>query len=278
MTQEGSAVDIVDHLTTSVSLPGKRLILVCGLCLLTAFDFSAQEKPKARRQFAVTAIKSNHSGLRRLQAYDYSPGGRFSATNATLVDMIVSAYPTRRIQMQGGPDWIDSERFDVIAKADPDDGEVKSDQWAQMVQVFLEDRFKLRFHTETREMEVLALVAGKTAPKLEASKDDEKTAFIPGERGQIIFQKMPIAGLVNTMANILHTPVVDRTGLTGFFNFKLDPNQFAVQDGTDGTASQDSRGDLIITAVREQLGFRLEKQRASLEITIIDHAERPGEN
>jgi uncharacterized protein (TIGR03435 family) len=251
---------------------------VIALCLLCGLPFSAQQQPKARRQFAVASIKPNQSGKRALQGYAYSPGGRFEATNATLVDMIVRVYPTRRIQMQGGPDWIDSARFDVIAKADPDDGEVAAEQWRLMVQVLLEDRFKLRFHTETREMPVLALVAGKTGPKLQPAKEGEETALLPGERGQMNFRKMSISGLVNTMSNILGTPVVDRTGLNGFFDFTLDPNQFAAQKSTGDPDGNPSFGELLVEAVREQLGLRLEKQKAALEITIIDRAEKPSEN
>jgi uncharacterized protein (TIGR03435 family) len=94
----------------------------------------------------------------------------------------------------------------------------------------------------------------------------------------MIFRKMSIVGLVNTMANILHTPVVDRTALSGFYDFTLDPNQFAAPDDGDGTVRKDSFGDLMVTAVREQLGLHLEKQRDTLKITVIDHAERPKED
>ena len=93
----------------------------------------------------------------------------------------------------------------------------------------------------------------------------------------MIFTRMPIVGLVNTMANILHTPVVDRTGLTGFYDFTLDPNRFA-SAAADPSAPKDNFGDLFVSAVREQLGLTLEKQRDKLTITVIDHAERPREN
>ena len=273
----GLAMEVVDRLMKLISSPTKRMLPAIGLCLLTAHHFPAQERPEGRRQFGVASIKPNHSGVQKMQKYEYGRGGRFTATNATLVDMIVSVYPTRRIQMHGGPDWIDSVRFDVIAKADPDEGQVKPEQWPQMVQVLLEDRFNLRFHTETREAQVLALVMGKTTPKLEKPKADEKTELIL-ERGQFIFRNMPFVALVNTMSNILHTPVVDRTGITDYLDFTVDPTQVAVQDGPDGPASKQSLGDRFVVAVREQLGFRVEKQRAQLVFTIIDHAEKPTEN
>jgi uncharacterized protein (TIGR03435 family) len=179
--------------------------------------------------------------------------------------------------MQGGPAWIDSERFDIVAKADMDQGEIKPGQWALMIQALLEDRFKLAFHKETKEMQVYALVVGKNPPKIQPSKEGGETVFTPGPRGQMIFQKMPVVGLVNTLANILHTPVVDQTGLTGFFDFTLDPMQFATQPSPDNPVRPDYV-ELIFTAVQEQLGFRLEKKKAPVELTIIDRAERPTEN
>jgi uncharacterized protein (TIGR03435 family) len=236
------------------------------------------QPPTTPRTFEVASIKPNNSGLPRVQGNPlaYLPGGRFTATNATLVDVIVRVYPTRRIQMHGGPDWIDSERFDIVAKADASEGEVKDEQWAPMVQALLEDRFKLKMHRETKEMPVYALVAGKSPPKIKASKEGEPTTVAPGDGGQLNFQGMPIPGLVNTLANILHEPVVNGTSIEGRFDFTLDPMQFASTGGTSGGA--DSYADLVLRAVQEQLGFKLEKRKAPLEITMIDRAEKPSAN
>jgi len=135
-------------------------------------------------------------------------------------------------------------------------------------------------HTETKEDTVYALVVGKDPPKLAASKPGAVVTLIPGERGRMTFQNTPIIGLVNTLANILHTQVVDGTGITGSFDFTLDPIQFATTDASGSSVpnAANNFGDLVVTAVREQLGFTLEKRKGSLEITIIDHAEKPTEN
>ena len=252
--------------------------LAAALCLWAWFVLCAQDAKPPRRHFEVASVKPNLSGKRALQSYAYSPGGGLSAINATLVDMIVRVYPTRRIQMRGGPEWIDSERFDVFAKADAGEGEIKPGQWQEMVQTLLEDRFQLRFHTEMHEMQVLALLPGKSAAKLDAPREGEQTALTPGEHGQMMFHRMNMQGLVNTMSNILQTPVVDRTGLAGYYDFTLDPNQFAAADSADGLARRDDFGQLVTAAVEKQLGFRLEKQKAPLEITVIDRAEKPTEN
>ena len=133
--------------------------------------------------------------------------------------------------MHGGPDWLDVERFDIIAKADEADGEIKPEDRNAMVQTLLEDRFKLQLSSS-------------------------------------------IIGLVNLMANILQTPVVDGTGIKGLYDFSLEPMRFALPP-SDRTGDGFDRAQAVVMAVQEQLGLKLEKRRANLDITIIDRAERP---
>jgi uncharacterized protein (TIGR03435 family) len=256
------------------------LIAAVGIGPVTRAQAQA---PPAHREFEVASIRPNNSGPPKVftDRFTYSPNGRYTATNVTLVDIIVSGvYSTRRIQMRGGPDWIDSDRFDIVAKADVTQGDLKREQWNLMIQALLEDRFKLVLHRETKEMPVYALVAGKNPPKLQESKEGEQTTMVPGDRGRMDFQRMPVVALVNTLANILHEPVVDATGITGYFDFTLDPAQFATNGGNDGPQPRvaESFADLVLTAVQEQLGFKLEKRKAPLEITIIDRAEKPSDN
>jgi len=244
-----------------------------------AVALSQVPTPAVRRVFEVASIKPNRSAPQRgvqTNPFEFTPGGRFTATNVTLVDIIVMGYQTRRIQMQGGPDWIDSERFDIVAKADVADGEVKAGQWSQMLQALLEERFKLAFHRETKEMSVLALV-GKLPSAFQESKEGQ-TAFLPGEHGRMTFRHMQIAGLVNTVANVLRTPVIDGTGIKGFYDFALDPMQLADTGSGASSGAAPSYANLLETALLEQLGFKLENRKAPLEIMVIDHASRPTEN
>jgi uncharacterized protein (TIGR03435 family) len=248
------------------------LLIIAGIGVMLA-------QSPARREFEVASIRPNNSGPPKMyiNPFAFAPGGRFTATNVTLVDIIVMSYQTRRVQMQGGPAWMDSDRFDIVAKADMEQGEIQKGQWPLMVQALLEDRFKLALHKEMKEAQVYALVAGKSPPKLQPSKEGGETVFTPGPRGQMNFHKMPLVGLVNTIANILHTPVVDQTGITGFFDFTLDPMQFATPPSPDNPVRPDF-SELILMAVQEQLGFKFEKKKAPIEFTIIDHAEKPTEN
>lgn len=254
-----------------------RTVLIAVASAAVVFGQAQTVAP--RRVFEVASVKANKSGPPSgtwTSPIAFLPGGRFTAINVTLVDVITQVYITRRIQMQGGPDWIDSERFDIVAKADAADGEVSQAQRLQMVQALLEDRFKLVCHRETKDMPVLALV-GKLPAAFQESKEGEP-ASVPGDRGKFTFRHWPITGLVNLTSNLLHTPVVDGTGIRGYYDFSLDPMQFADTGagGTPGPAP--SYADLFETALREQLGLRLEKRKAPLEIMVIDHASRPTQN
>ena len=248
--------------------------IVFGLMSAMAVLPAASQTPAQKPSFELASVKPNKSAQPRVAVpVAFLPGGRFTAKNASLVDVIVQVYPTRRIQMQGGPDWIDSETFDIVAKAyDPD--AVGRDQMRQMVQALLEDRFQLRLHVEKKEMSIYALVVGKDPPKLQEPKEGEATGVVRGERGQMTFTRMSIVGLVNTMANIVRTSVEDSTGLKGFYDFTLDPFQFSNGVPRDNYEF----GNAVLSAVQEQLGFKIEKRKELLDITVIDHAERPSEN
>jgi uncharacterized protein (TIGR03435 family) len=253
----------------------KRAMAISGAAIV-CIAASAQTPAPAHRKFQIVSIKKNISGAPRVYVnpFAFQPGGRFVATNVTLAELIVVAYATPRVQMEGGPEWIDSERFNIAAMANETEVEVPSEQLVSMVQSLLEDRFKLMLHRETEERTVYALIPAKIPPTLQPAKDGEQTAMVQGARGQLNFQKMPMAGLVTTLANIFHTPVVDGTGLTGFFDFTLDPMKFS--SVVQGAAA--IYPNLVVTALREQLGLKLEKRKAPLVITIVDHAEDPIDN
>jgi uncharacterized protein (TIGR03435 family) len=250
------------------------LQILIGLSLMSFARAEVQTpaEAKSRRQFEVASIKPNASGPSIVQTNPLSwVGGRFTATNATLVDVIVRVYPTRRIQMRGGPDWIDADRFDIVAKADDAEGEVKPEQRSGMVQALLEDRFGLKIHVESKEVDVLALVPDKGGPKLQASSEGTLPSFV-FSGGQLIFTATPVVGLVNTLANFLQTPVVDGTNIPGLFDFRLDPTRFVQPQPANSDRFQP-----IVDALQEQLGLKLQRRKAQLDITFIDRALKPAQ-
>ena len=261
-------------------------------------------------QFDAASIKVSKTGdqgtyLRR------QPGGLYRATNATLRNLIASAYlnefPPKGELIFGGPGWIDSEHFEIEARAEGNPGR---EQMQLMVQSLLEDRFKLVLHHETRQLPIYALMQakpGKTGPQLTVHSGDAKcTEAAPGKPlsppapGGTMpaycggFFMAPASGalretgnkitmgmLVQFLGQSVDRTMVDRTGLNGVFDFNLE---FAPELGPGsqigGTASapDPSAPPSIFTALQEQLGLKLEPQTGPVDVLVIDHVEEPSPN
>ena len=259
--------------------------------------------------FDVASIKPvTPAGDGRIQVgIQMQPGGGLRATNVTLKFLLTFAYNVRDFQISGGPGWLNSELFDLMAKserssdtqsipADPremtdDQRKTSQEQTRQKLQALLADRFQLKFHRETKEQPVYALVVGKNGPKIQPS--DDKSGNGPRGlrmgRGQLIGNSAPLELMANALSNQLGRPVLDHTGLAGRYDFKLewtpDPAQgggpFAglppPPPGVNGPPPPDPNGPSIFTAIQE-LGLRLESQKAPVEILVIDSVEKPSEN
>ena len=126
-------------------------------------------------------------------------------------------------------------------------------------------------HVEQKEVNGLALVAGKKPPRLDPPKDGEETRSTVDEKGRLVFTRMRMAGLANVLTGRLQVPVSDHTGVTAPFDFTLDPNKYLSETPVQSYA------DRIREAV-EDLGLRFEPDKAVQYTLVIDRAERPGEN
>jgi uncharacterized protein (TIGR03435 family) len=264
------------------------------------------QAPAARAEFEVASIKPNTSGNNLIMVRP-PVGGRFTATNARLKMLIGLAYKVQNFEISGGPAWIDTEGYDVTAKAA--DSTIGIDQLRPMLQTLLEDRFKLAVHRETKEVPVYALLAGKNGPKLPEAKESGCVPFEPNKPppppapGQ--FPPTPCGGffmgpnhleggkvgmtqLAGALSNILGRPVIDKTGFTGTFDVKLDFSPegtafggrggFGPPPGGPGDAPNADAPPSIFTVIQEQLGLKLESQKGPGEVLVVDHAEKPSEN
>jgi uncharacterized protein (TIGR03435 family) len=247
------------------------LLVIAALPAISQVQSAAA--PDAPVRFEVSSVKPSKPGAEAQDMRIAFNAGRFTAVNVTLKQLL-AAVAGFSGQVQGGPGWADSERFDIVAKLD---GDVPPGERNGMVLVLLEDRFKLVVHREVKEAPGLALAVGKKLPNLDSSKEGEVTAIRQGDHGQVVFESVTTWRLTNYLSQMFHTTVVDRTGIKGNFNFTLDPYSFAAEPSAQGAAARESYGDLVRTAV-EQIGFKVESQKVTLNITVIDHAERPGEN
>lgn len=214
-----------------------------------------------------------------------SPGGlRYLASNITLYSLITEAYQVRFDMVEGGPDWIRRDFFDVQAKAErPSSGA----ELRAMLQNLLADRFKLRLHRDTRQLPVYDLAVDKNGPKLTLSA--ATVAGVPSidqpleesHRVKMAAKSVPMKYLAWRLQGFVDRPIIDKTGLTGEFDFDLafveavDP---AVAERAAANGRQIDSHPTIFEAVRRQLGLRLESGRGPVEFVVIDHAEKPSGN
>jgi uncharacterized protein (TIGR03435 family) len=252
--------------------------------------------------FDVVSVKPNKSdsGMTRIM---FKPDG-YSASNASLKMLVQGAYGIREELISGAPSWADSARFDIDAKVAGSDVDtlknLSQEQRRSTLQPLLADRFKLKAHTETKQLPVYELVIAKGGFKLkEAAPGDAYTNGIKGPdgvargglirtgRGQLTAQAVPMTSLANILSQQLHRTVLDKTGLTGKYDLELNwtPDQgsdpmFKGSDGSPqrGDAAPDSSGPSIFTALQEQLGLRLQSAKGPVETIVIDHVEMPSEN
>jgi uncharacterized protein (TIGR03435 family) len=211
--------------------------------------------------FEVASVKENKVGGRG--GYDRSTPGRFTARNAVLRNIIMSAFEIeQKPELIGGPKWIESGRFDIEAKAP---GEADKPEIHRMLQTLLVERFKLVAHREKREMAVYFLVAAKNGPKLH---DRKKVTGLPPNDPEIrrlgVLGK--IAGLTHMLSHMLERPVIDKTGITESYDWTLKLRRDDVPEAA------------VFGALEEQLGLKLEAARAAVDVVVIDHIERPTAN
>ena len=248
-----------------------------------------------RQSFEVASVKPNKSG-ETTSFLQGRPGGNFAVGNMTLRGLIMFAYGIQGFQLVGAPDWVATERFDITAKAAADVPPTPIGQTspeALMLRSLLEDRFRLSAHRETRDLPIYALVLARAdrrlGPRLRQTTSDYCARLLAGagKAGDTpIPPGGPVCGMrpggtrneitagaipMNEFARFLNVnvgrTVVDRTGLTGVWDFDLKwspPN----------APNPDPDRPSIFTALQEQLGLRLDATTGPVEVLVIDRVER----
>jgi uncharacterized protein (TIGR03435 family) len=282
-------------------MPSVRAFLLLGVCIamLNAPCAQAQSQTTASTaptasptttvtpatvaplEFEAATIKpvkeSNPNQMR-----DRTDVRRFTTRYTTLRDLLQMAYGMERQQVVGGPTWIATDEYDIDAVAsDPDQ---MAHHREEMLQKLLADRFKLTTHREQRELPIYALVVAKGGPKLKTADPNEPQGSSCERLGQCTFKRDALPHFARWLNFVvLNKPVEDKTGLTGEFDFTLkwtpDESQFGgmgfhVPPPADGASALPE----LFTAIQEQLGLKLEPQKISAEVLVIDHVERPSEN
>lgn len=300
----------------------------------TSASSSAGQVTSPAPKFEVASIKLDPTQMSRrvmFRIMDPPNDGRFYSTGPTLRMLLRDAYDVQDSQIAEGPAWMNSARFDIQAKSDAAvNNELKKLSAAQglamkhrMLQALLTDRFKLQIHHETKNLPIYALVVAKGRPRIQEVKGDNSIPrpggpprgvgiqFRDGGAEQaMVFQDSPLSSLAQVISQQLGRTVLDKTGLTGNYNFNLKwvPDEAqrrmfagampggpgpgggagiggsAAAGGNTQSAAgmappaSNSTGPSIFTAVREQLGLKLVSQKGPVDILVIEHAEKPSED
>ena len=253
-----------------------RFVLV-ALCGVTAASVAAPQQPAAPA-FEVASVKPTQSNEPGGIIQPYA-NGRFAAENVTVLNLIQQAYDVFGFQIIGAPAWLERERFDIHAIGPPT-APVREDM---LLQRLLEDRFGLRLRRETRESDIYALVIaradGRLGPNLR-SFTGECTPR-PGSQSPCRMRNgpnftdavgIPFSRLVDQVIGNVNRIVIDRTGLTGRFDFSYKwATDLPATDAGDGRVS-------FMTALEEQLGLRLERTTGLVDVLVIESVGRPTPN
>lgn len=257
-------------------------LLVGTLTILGIVQSPAQAPPtKAPLAFEVATIRPTAPDARGGGIRPMPAGQGYVATGIPLKLMIRLMYTLTDSQVVGGPDWINTDRWDVQAKADHS---ANINELHEMFQTLMADRFQLKFHKENKDLPMYELVLDKpgSASKLKVNDTPNKfdIPIIPAGRGHVNGTRVGMSYLAWFLSQQLNRPVVDKTGLDQFYDFELqwtlELPDGARPPGADAPAPPEV--PTIFAALREQLGLKLESKKGPVEVYVIDHAEKPSGN
>ncbi|WP_158822916.1 TIGR03435 family protein [Granulicella sp. S156] len=265
-----------------VELNRRRFVFLAGamLALATlprAFGQEQEVAPMAKDahpSYEVATIKptdpdDGSSGF-------HTMGHRLFIENQTMNSLIAFAYAVHPKQIVDAPDWFTKDHFDI--KGVPDiEGQPNLQQQQEMLQKLLNDRFKLKFHRDKRDLSIFAMTVAKGGPKLAVSKSDpgsllDQTGNGNGAQQTWKFTNNSMADFAQLLGYFLDRPVVNETALKGKFDFALEWT-------VDGSLNNDPKAPPgLFTAIQEQLGLKVEGTRGPADVLVIEHAERPSAN
>jgi uncharacterized protein (TIGR03435 family) len=227
----------------------------------------------AHPTLAVAAIHLHDPNSRR-QGFNFE-GSRYTVRNQSVASLVMFAYAIHPKQIVDEPEWVRTERYDIEGKPDVP-GEPSLKQQQEMLQKLLAERFKLHFNREKRELSVYAIQVAKGGPKLKAAADPNAEADQEGEghgtETTQIYTSATMKDFAMGMNFFMDRPVVDQSGLTGKYDFRVRYTNDEVR-ATDPNAPPG-----MFTAIQEQLGLKLQPEKTATDVLAIDHVERPSEN
>jgi len=301
------------------ALPVAAAIVAAALFIAAVAPLRAVRQGQARSDgaqqpalaFETASVKPNKSGAEERYIRIDPSGASLTVVNLQLRALITFAYQIQSFQLEGGPDWIASERFDILGKPEravPGTGAIFNGQEPLkiMLRTLLADRFKLVMHKETKELPIFELVLarpdGKLGPQLRPAAVDCAARAAAAARGTpppaspgppgpgscgMNMNPVSVRGggvTLAMLANILEGPaqrlVIDRTGLAGNWDLdvKYTPERSQLPPGVEPPVPIDWNGPSLFTALEEQLGLKLRPARGPVEVLVIDSVQQPTPN
>ncbi len=269
----------------------RKILSFAGISLVAGLAFAQAVKPL---EFEVVSIKPSSPDARG-SFINLGDAETFTTGNIPLHNLITFAYDIRDLQLRGGPGWVGTERFDVIAKtpreelapgatdirkATDEERKTRADRVRERVRTMLAERFGLVVHKETKEETVYFLMIAKGGSKMTpVTVPGDQQGMRGNGRGHMQGMAATVDMLTNMLTGATGHPVRDKTELTGKYDWALDykpEGEGPRQEGAD--ASEADTRPTIFTAVQEQLGLRLESGKGPVDLVVIDQVNKPTEN
>jgi uncharacterized protein (TIGR03435 family) len=265
-----------------------RVVLIITAIGCAVIPLLSQTTAEQKPSFEVASIKPNDAGPGAMMIFACNgsdtgrsaagpleiPKGRCILINASLRSVIAYAFGiplAQKDQVSGGPGWLDSDRFDINAKAE-DTLHTTQTELKGMLQTLLQDRCNLAIHRGSKELVGYELVVANGGSKLRRSDSNDEPPDLRGGKGSITGKNVPLARLAGALGLVLSASVRDKTNLAGGFDF--DVNWEAQNDLNPGGTG----GPSLFTALQEQLGLRLVSAKVPDDVIIIDSVQKPTAN
>lgn len=243
------------------------------------------------QSFETASIRPSGQATRGtpVDVMQVTPGGRWTASAVSARKLMETAFDVKPFQISGGPAWLVSQRYEITAKAETPS--ISPEQLKVLLQSLLADRFKMKFHRETKELPIYAMVVGKDGHKLQKSaKEPEagQTGSIRMTGAGLVGQMVEVSAIPNALTRLLDRPVVDMTAIKGYYDFtlqippevmmarRMQAANVTVNDGSMLPSAPS--GSAIFKAVEDQLGLKLEPKKSPFEILVIDSIEKIAGN
>lgn len=262
-----------------------KRIAVAIVAAIGTVRAQAPAKDPGSLTFEVASVKPSRPGGSVGGIHPAHGGERYLASNAPLKMFITAAYRIKADQVVGGPGWIDSDLFDMEAKAEKPS---RIEDLHTMLKNLMAERFHLQFHYETKELPVYVLTVDKGGAKLtphEAQSAGDPSIDPSSEKP--LHRKLKMTSVTMDyfaygLGTFMDRPVIDQTGIKGGYDFALAYTMDLPPGVSEGAmvngAPLDTSGPTIFEALRQQLGLRLESRKGPVQIIVIDQVEKPSEN